>query len=678
MAHRLISHRFVIAVLIVILALGLVPLPLAAGQQSGNPFPPAPIVNDEGGPVHITGNVTYTNTFFTDGVAEPLVILEDQTGFVTRNRGYLMPLASQVMGQITSDFYTSPFTYSVSLPEVPDAPLNDVDNNGQKNPGVMVYAVAYWTNIWGDPFLGRRDLGGGGWSSCYASTRVDTNPSAKNNVIGGTYLIYAPDDQEGFPSDWGTDGQLFTSDDPIVGVPQGYTIVNMDTSPFTFSRPREATVNLIECAAAVADDFSSMSYTDAFDAMIELFRTEYAYTDYKHIDWDAESAKFRPMFEQAQANNDNTAYQWAMEQFIWSIPDGHLYTSAFDQNRFVHDTAGGLGMAIRDLDDGRTIVNFLTSGGPAEQAGIQLRAQIISINDTPINDFVNAVVPWSGPFSTEWTRRLQQLRYAMRFALGTDVSVTYQNPGDTQPTTVNLTAANERDSFVFSSFAAGLTGTELPLEYSLLDNGDMYVKVYSFFDNELLTIQLWERMLHYVIDNNVPGLIIDMRQNGGGNGFLAAQMAAYFFDDELDLGNTAMYDKSTGKFEIDKDQELKFYPPSDNLRYHGPVAVLVGPSCASACEHFSRDMTLQNRAQIVGMYPSAGLAAGQKQFFMPDGVLVQMSVGRTVDANGDIIIEGVGVVPTVKVPVTEDTLFSTTDPVVDAAVAALNKPGTSQ
>jgi C-terminal processing protease CtpA/Prc len=678
MSHRLVPYRLIVAVLVVVFTLGLVPLPLAAGQEGSNPFPPAPITDDEGGPVHITGDVTYTNTFFTAGVAEPLIILEDQTGFVTRNRGYLLPLASQVMGEITSDFYTSPFTYSVSLPEVPQAPLNDVDNNGQSNPGVMVYAVAYWTNTWGDPFLEKRDLSGGGWSSCYASTRVDTDPSAKNNVIGGTYLIYAPDGQEGFPSDWGPDGKLFTGDEPVVGVPQGYTIVNLDTSPFTFSRPREAKIDLIECQVAVADDFSSMSYTDAFDAMIELFRTEYAYTDYKHIDWDAEKAKFRPLFEQAQANQDNTAYQFAVQQFLWSIPDGHLGTTAFDQNRFVHDTAGGLGMAIRDIDDGRTIVDYLTPGGPAEQAGIKLRAQIISFNDTPINDFVNAIVPWSGPFSTEHVRRLQQLRYATRFPLGTDVSVTYQNPNDTQPTTVTLTTVNERDSFAFSSFAVGLTGTELPVEYSLLSSGDMYVKIYSFFDNELLTVQLWERMLKYLNDNNVPGVIIDMRQNGGGNGYLAEQMAAYFFDQELDLGNTAYYDKSTGKFEIDPDQEQKFYPPPENLRYHGPVALLVGPSCASACEYFSHYMTLQDRAQIVGMYSTAGLAGSQKQFFMPDSVIVQMSIGRGLDANGKIIIEGVGVVPTVKVPVTEETLFSKTDPVLDAAVKALGNASTSQ
>ena len=57
---------------------------------------------------------------------------------------------SQVIGQITSDVFTSPFTYSLSLPIEPQASLRDVDQDGEIDEGVMVYAVAYWTNTWGD------------------------------------------------------------------------------------------------------------------------------------------------------------------------------------------------------------------------------------------------------------------------------------------------------------------------------------------------------------------------------------------------------------------------------------------------------------------------------------------------------------------------------------------------
>ena len=88
----------------------------ALAQESSESPPAAEIVNDEGGAVRITGSVNYTAPYFTIGVAQPLVILEDQAGFVDRNEHFLMPVESQTIGQITSDFFTSPFEYSLALP----------------------------------------------------------------------------------------------------------------------------------------------------------------------------------------------------------------------------------------------------------------------------------------------------------------------------------------------------------------------------------------------------------------------------------------------------------------------------------------------------------------------------------------------------------------------------------
>src|SRR3990172_8750290 len=205
-------------------------------------YPPAEIENDEGGPAVITGEVSYTNPFFTAGVAEPLVILEDQGGFVVRDRDFIIPAESQVMGQITSDFYTSPFSYSLTLPLLPRGTLRDVDQDPGKDAGVMTFAVAYWTNTWGDPYLEQRDQGGGGWSSSYASTLVSDDRDHYLEIYGGQVGVYAGDDQQGFPSDFGPDGSLFTEDDPIVQLPQGWTEIGLDTDPFTFHPSPQPTI----------------------------------------------------------------------------------------------------------------------------------------------------------------------------------------------------------------------------------------------------------------------------------------------------------------------------------------------------------------------------------------------------------------------------------------------------
>ena len=665
--------KFVFARLLCVVLIGL-PLLMGLGGSvalAQDELTPATIVNDEGGPVAIQGVVTYTNAFFTTGVAAPMVILEDQAGFVDRNEGFILPKESQTLGQITSDFYTSPFSYTIALPIEPQASLRDVDQDSDEEPGVMVYAVAYWTNIFGDPFLEERDLYGGGWSTAYASTRVSDDVSTKREIVGGKFLIYAPDDQQGFPSGFGEDGLLFTEDDPIVGVPQGYTVVDLDSDPFTFDRSRDQKIDLIEPEGAALDDFSAMSYSEAFDAMIEKMRKEYAFTEYKGIDWDAKSEEFRPRFVEAEEQEDVKAYLTALRDFTWSIPDGHV-SGPFLSEEFAFATGGGIGLAIRELDDSRVIVNFVLEESPAAEAGIELKAEILEINGEPISDVISKTVAWSGPFSTPHFERLQQLRYVTRIPVGEKVEVTFQNPGDSETQTVELEAIPERDSFSFSSFNAGRTGFEQPVEYELLDSGYGYVKIYSFADNDLLSIQLWERMIRTLNDNQVTGLVIDMRQNSGGSGFLADQMAAYFFDEPLELGNSGRYDEETGEFFFDDRTIDRFYLPAEDLRYYGKITVLVGPNCNSACEFFSYDMTIQERAAIVGQYPTAGLGGSVEQFKMPEEEFVQMTVGRAVDMNGDIHIEGKGVPPTVKVPVDEETLFSEGDPILDAAIAYLD------
>ena len=631
----------------------------------------------QSGPTTITGEVAYTNSFFTAGVAQPIVILEDQTGFVTRNRDYVIPSESQVLGTITSDFYTSPFTYSLSLPARPNGPLNDVDHDGASDTGVMVFAVAYWTNAWGDPYLERRDQGGGGWSSAYASTKVSPNSADYLEVTGGKYLVYAPDDKQQFPSGFGDDRKLFTDDDPLMALAAGWSQVDLDKAPFGIDQSQSLTIDLLEGEGAEQDDFSNLSYTEAFDAMLDKFKREYAFTEFKNIDWEAKASEYRPQFEVAERTRDPHAYALALRDFMWSIPDTHV---GFDQSLiaedFQNDVAGGLGFGIRETDDGKIIANYILEDGPADTAGMEWGAEIFALNGAPIEEVVSNNVPWSSPFSNPVSRRLQQLRYATRFPADQgEVEVQFQNPGGSRQT-VKLEVVPEFESFSQASFAAGEDPTDLPVEFTVLPSGLGYVKISSFLDNDVLSVQVWERAMRYFNENAIPGVIVDMRHNSGGSGWLADQMAAYFFDEELVVGKSAHYDKSTGEFYLDPDEEQIMIPPAEDLRYSGRVAVLVGPACASACEFFSYDLTINDRAVIVGQYPSEGAGGSVEAFFMPEGIYCQLTVGRAMDVNERIHLEGGGVIPGLKVPVTVETLKQQAngeDVVLQAAVEALNR-----
>ena len=617
--------------------------------------------------------MTYSNVFFTAGVSEPLIILEDQGGFVTRDRNFEFSEQSQVIGEITSDFYDSPFSYSLTLPAQPRGTLHDVDHDGQDDQGVQVFAVAYWTNIWGDEYLELRDQGGGGWSTAYASTKVSDAADSYLEVYGGKYLVYAPDATEQFPSGFGTDGKLFTGDDPVMAIAQGWSVIDLDRTPFAVTRDAGPVIDLYEPETAALDDFSDQSYSHAFDSMLDKFRHEYAWTELKGINWDAKAALFRPAFVTAEQAHDPHAYALALRDFLWSIPDTHVgFDASLLDEDFVDDTAGGLGFSMLETDDGKFLVDYATAGGPAAAAGIEFGAEITAIDGESVADAVAAAEPWSSPFSNPQTRRLEQLRYALRFRLSKgSVDIGFRNRGGSHET-ASMAVVREDDSFSHSSRFADGPGFAPPVTFEMLptDPPIGYIQINSFFDDQVQTVQLWEEAIQSLNDNGIASVILDLRYNSGGSGWLADQMAAYFFDHRVGVGNVAHYDPTSDSFYTDPTDVDEMIPPPPELQYSGQVAVLVGPACASACEFFSYNLTLEGRAEIVGQYPSEGAGGSVDQFLMPEGIPVQLTIGRAVDANGQVHIEGTGVVPTVKVPVNFDTIQQKAnggDPVLSAA-----------
>ena len=634
------------------------------------PAPVAQIINNEGGPVIITGELAYSNAFFTSGVDEPLIILEDQAGFVDRNERYIFPLESQALGQITSDFYTSPFSYSLSLPQAPSGGLRDVDNNGNEDTGLMVFAIAHWTNLFGDRLLEERDLcGGGGWSTGYASTRASAAVETKLEIIGGNFIIYAPDANQGFPSGFGADGLLFTEDDPIVIVPQGYSVVDMDEEPFVFDRAAQQVINLHEPEEVAIKDFSAMGYADAFQAMLELFRKEYAYTELYNLDWDKLFETYSPRFAEAEEAADSAAYALAMRDFIWEIPDGHVGMPLDAlSSLFREETDGGLGIALSELEDGRIVVSYILDGGPAANAGMQLGAEILAWDGGSVEAALEREFVWAHQaLSTDHTLRLQQLRYITRFPLGSEVEITFRNPESEEEQTATMGVIAERASFSRSSFFSGIEGWELPVEFEILPSGYGYVAIYSFSDDERLTVQLWERMIDTFLEADVPGIIIDMRKNGGGSGCLADLLGAFFFQEDHILGYSSAYNESLGDFYLDPRSEDRFVLPPEEQRYDGELAVIIAPGCFSACEFFSYNLTIDDRAAVVGNYGTSGLGGAVDDFLMPEDMTIRFTVTRAVNADKEIHIEAQGVLPTVHVPVTFESLFEEGDLLLQAA-----------
>jgi len=222
------------------------PAPTAAPTQTPTQaaqadLPPAPIVDDEGGPKRLVGSLDYTDFTIKIIMQNPAPALIDMVHIVQGDKTLFAPVESQILGRMTAPVFPPPLRYAFDLPAEPTATLLDVDNDGETDTGVQIFKLIVSANLNSLSHLEQLDQ---------ASDTVSylTDPTT-GNITAGNLLVYAPDDQQGFPSGFGDDGILFTADDPAVALPQGYTVVHFGPDGFTFDRAAEATAAAAEPGA---------------------------------------------------------------------------------------------------------------------------------------------------------------------------------------------------------------------------------------------------------------------------------------------------------------------------------------------------------------------------------------------------------------------------------------------
>jgi len=612
-------------------------------------------------PVLITGEIPYTSPFFVNSIKQPFVLLEDQAGFVNRDREFYFPLAGQVIGPVEINDEEK-LTYQLALPSVPQGKLVDVDNDVENDIGVQVFAVAYWSNVWGGPFLEERE--GKGWSNAYSSTLTD--PDNDDEITGGTLIVWAPDDQQSFPSGFGEDGLLFSEDDPITPIPAGYNLVDLNNEPFHIYKEAQPNVILNEGAVEV-NDYSDMSFEEAFRTMFEKASREYPFTEEKDVDWQALYDKYMPRIQEADNSED---FYNALREFSYEIPDGHINVS-LNPDVFYELAGGGFGLVLTELSDDRIIVTYLLPGSVAEKAGIDVGAEIISWDSQPVEQGIGQVTPYFGPFSTEHALRVEQVNYVSRVSPGTRIKISYKNPEDSQVKEVTLKSEVEYESLFETIPELNRDELSLPIEGFVLDDSGLgYVRITTFSEDYNMMARLWEHYIQGLIDQEVPGLIIDLRSNGGGSTSMTSDFLGYFFDEEIPIYRRFYYSDISGEFE-EVDRPAKIVPAP--LLYEGEIAVLVSPNCVSACEGFAYTLQENDRAIVLGHFPSAGAFGdvGRGQYTLPDEITMQYPTGRPESPSGEVIIEGKGIIPDLIVPVTEESALGGEDALLIRAIESL-------
>ena len=164
------------------------------------------------------------------------------------------------------------------------------------------------------------------------------------------------------------------------------------------------------------------------------------------------------------------------------------------------------------------------------------------------------------------------------------------------------------------------------LYYKILDDNIGYVR-YKNFSSSIGNGNIDEVLLHMVL---CRGLIIDIRENGGGDLTNVEKLASRFTNEKVLVG---YIQHKTGKGHSDfSDMEPRYLEPSANLRWHKPVVVLTNRHVFSAANEFTMYMKALPMVKTVGDHTGGG-AGMPFTSSLPNGWAVRFSAVPMYDAN---------------------------------------------
>lgn len=196
------------------------------------------------------------------------------------------------------------------------------------------------------------------------------------------------------------------------------------------------------------------------------------------------------------------------------------------------------------------------------------------------------------------------------------------------------------------------------LTYKILDDNIGYV-YYGSFSDAIGEGNLDEVMLYLIF---CQGLILDIRNNSGGNLTYAEKLASRFTDEKVLVGYL-QHKTGTGHSDFSSMEE-QWLEPSSNMRWHKNVCVLTNRSVYSAANEFVKYMKELPNVIVVG--DSTGGGAGLPfTNSLPNGWYVRFSACPMYDKEGSST--EFGIAPDVEVGISDEDFLKGRDTIIEKA-----------
>lgn len=322
--------------------------------------------------------------------------------------------------------------------------------------------------------------------------------------------------------------------------------------------------------------------------------------------------------------------QGAIKGMMESLGDQHSSYMDPDQYRQANlpleGSYEGIGAWVDGTGEYLTIVSPMPDS-PAEKAGLLPGDQIIAIDGEDMTGIDGNLV----------------IRKVLGPA-GTSLTLTIYREDEGEPFDVTL----ERARIIVPN-----------LEYEMLDGNIAYIKLFSF--SEIAT-EDFAAALEDLLEQEPDGLILDLRNNPGGERDSAVEITSQFISE-----GAIMYQ------EYGDGSRDTFEAVQGGLATDIPLVVLINEGSASGSEIVAGAIQDYERGILVG---AVTFGKGSVQNWIPladEQGMVRVTIARWLTPNGRTIHE-LGVVPDIEIEYTEEDFLNEIDPQLNKAIELLTSP----
>jgi carboxyl-terminal processing protease len=397
----------------------------------------------------------------------------------------------------------------------------------------------------------------------------------------------------------------------------------------------------------------------SFDIVWRTVKEKHFDPTFGGLDWDAVRRKYEPRV--ARIKKDAELYS-LLNEMLGELRQSHFGVSppeAILDDGSLNLPGGSIRMDLRIVGS-QLIITRVAPDSTAARAGLLPGFVIKRIDGAEtakmLKEFVARMK--KNPLVRGWSPGLKDFLAAqmMLYRAGGEPGTTARLQFLDERGQIRETAIErEKPSGELSPRFGYLPAQRTEFEAKRLASGHGYIRFNAFMMPVAEKVRAALREF-----KDAPGIVFDLRGNGGGIGGLAPGIVGLMETRQTSLGASRM---RSGQM------KLAVFPQSQP--YTGPVAVLIDGGSGSTTEIFAAGLQELRRAVIVGER-SAGAVLPSDMIKLPTGAIFQYAFAdfRTP---GGALIEGRGVAPDVEVKHTRVSLLAGRDAPLEAAIAELQK-----